>query len=154
MTRERRRGGFTLVEVMVAVLILGVSLAGVMTAYSAAYGLSETSLRRTQAMDAAIAIAEEIRQMAPSTIPARYANDDDGEPHFVLDALAESAGTVAVDTSSADYLEITISVCWRQQGGRVFGEDANLDGVLSGPEDGNLNGQIDSPAMLSFRVIR
>ncbi len=46
-------------------------------------------------------------------------------------------------------LEVVITVCWQQPDGRVFGEDANLNGVLDAGEDINpANGIMDSPAQL------
>jgi hypothetical protein len=53
--------------------------------------------------------------------------------------------------NSAGYdrlLEIVITVCWHQPNGRMFGEDANLDGNWTIAEDTNGNGQFDSPAQL------
>jgi len=46
-------------------------------------------------------------------------------------------------------LDIIITVCWRQPDGRIFGEDANLDGNWTIAEDTLVsNGRLDSPAQL------
>jgi len=46
-------------------------------------------------------------------------------------------------------LEVIITVCWRQSDGRLFGEDANLNGVLDTGEDTlTVNNRLDSPAQL------
>ena len=137
-----------------AVMILGVSLAGVLTAYSAAYGLAESSLSATRAMDAAIAFAEEIRQQNPTVVSVLYSTTGEDGPHFTVDSMPNSAGSVQVNTSNPDFLEITISVCWEQKGGRRFGEDVDMNGILSTAEDVNGNGRVDSPAMLTFRMAR
>ena len=52
-----------------------------------------------------------------------------------------------VDDSNPELLKVTISVCWRKNN-RVFGEDANFDGLLTPAEDTNNNGIIDSPVQL------
>jgi prepilin-type N-terminal cleavage/methylation domain-containing protein len=47
-------------------------------------------------------------------------------------------------------LEVVITVCWKQPNGRIFGEDANLNGILDVGEDKSNppNGRLDSPAQL------
>lgn len=152
--RVCRRCAFTIVEVLVAIVIIGVALAAVLTAYSSAYGLAETSLSATAAMDAALTVAERIKGETPAAIPTKYGPAGDPGPIFAVPGLPNAAGHVDVDTSDPDVLGIVVTVCWRQKGGRVVGEDQNLDGVLSPSEDVNLNGRIDSPVTLSFRVAR
>jgi hypothetical protein len=50
--------------------------------------------------------------------------------------------------------KIRIVACWRNQNGRVIGEDKNLNGTLDAGEDLDGNGLIDSPAVIESYVAR
>lgn len=67
---------------------------------------------------------------------------------FGVAGIEEAEGRVDVDNTNPDLLEITVTVCWKQVGGRVIGEDLNLDGDLDTGEDSNGNGQLDSPVQI------
>lgn len=137
--------GFTLIEVMIATAILVTVLCGILATYIACFELITTSQNLTLAVNSAQKKIEEIRDYTFSGIFADYNGTT-----FVVDEIAagNSRGIVYVDNSDSDLLEITISVCWRQRGNRIIGEDLDLDGSLDAGEDSNANGIIDSPAQL------
>ncbi len=45
-------------------------------------------------------------------------------------------------------LKIKVTCCWKEKGGRIIGEDKNLNGQLDIGEDINGNGELDSPVKL------
>lgn len=137
--------GFTLIEVMLAAGILAVVLSGLLATYISCFELISTSQNLTMSVNAAQRRIEEIRDYSFSLIYADYNNQT-----FTVDEInvGNSRGVIYVDDSNPDLLEITVSVCWRQRGNRIVGEDLDLDGVLDAGEDTNANGVIDSPAQL------
>ena len=138
--------GFTLVEILLAVAILGFALCGILAMYSTCFVLMATSKNVNIATNAAQGLIEEIRS-SPFT---RIIGDYNGL-NFIVNAIPSSRGVVYVDDTDPDLLELTISVCWKQ-GNRIIGEDTNLNGVLDAGEDANGNGIIDSPVELVTRI--
>lgn len=145
--KKRFQRGFTLIEITIAAGILAFALCAIFAAYISFYVLSTTSRNINIATNGAIGIAEEIRSTPFSQIMSTY-----NGLNFVLNDIPQSRGVVYVDNTDADLLQVTISVCWRQQDNRLIGEDLNLNGVLDPGEDANLNGIIDSPVELVTRI--
>lgn len=67
---------------------------------------------------------------------------------FEVTGIEEAKGRVDVDNTDPDLLKITVTICWKQVGGRIIGEDLNLDGDLDTGEDSNGNEQLDSPVQI------
>ncbi len=142
--------GFTLIELMIAAAILVIALVGLLAAYTGCFGLNETARNLTIAMSGAQKEMEKIRNLAFSQISA-----EDGNSFEIAGiADADSEGVIEVDSSNPDLLVVTVTVCWRQKGGRVIGEDNGsgggtlLNGNLDGTEDTNGNNILDSPAQI------
>lgn len=137
--------GFTLMELMFAVAILVTALLGILLTYLTCFELISTAHNLTLATNAVQGKIEEIRDYNFYDIYSDY----DGQTFPVNEiAVGNSLGVVYVDNTDPDLLEITVSICWRQRGNRIIGEDLDLDGVLDPGEDLNGNGIIDSPAQL------
>lgn len=145
LTMKLSDRGFTLIEVMLAAGILVIVLSGILATYISCFELISTSQNLTLAVNAAQRRIEEMRDYSFSQIYADYNNQI-----FTVGeiTIGNSQGVIYVDNSNPDLLEITVSVCWRQRGGRIIGEDLDLDGILDAGEDANVNGIIDSPAQL------
>ena len=139
-------GGFTLLELLVAMGMLAVVVSGTVAALIACTGLTGASKNMHIATTAALGLAEEIH-----SAPFTQIVDDYNNLNFLVNAIPSSRGVVYVDDTNPDLLQVTVSVCWRQ-GGRIIGEDANLDGVLDANEDANGNGIIDSPVQIVMQV--
>ncbi len=138
--------GFTFMEILLAVGILGSVLCGILVTYSSCLVLGVTSKNLNISTNAALSLIEEIR----SSTFSRIVEDYNGL-NFSVNEIFFSRGVVYVNNTNPQLLEVTISICWRQ-GNRVIGEDTNLNGVLDAGEDTNLNGIIDSPAEFITRV--
>ena len=137
-------------ELMIAAAILVVALGGLIAAYIGCFNLNETARNLTIAMNGAQREMERIRNLPLSQISAEDGNS------FEIAGIADtdSEGIVEVDSSDPDLLVVTITICWRQKGDRVVGEDANLNGVLDAGEDTNGNGRLDSPAQVVTLISR
>ncbi|MBU4346542.1 MAG: prepilin-type N-terminal cleavage/methylation domain-containing protein [Candidatus Omnitrophica bacterium] len=146
MRRFFTRRGFTLPELLLAAAILVFVMCGILATYISCFELISTSKNLTLAINAAQRQIEEIYDYNFSQIHADYDNQT-----FTVDEISagDSRGIIYVDDSNPDLLEVTISVCWRQRGNRIIGEDLDLDGVLDPGEDFLVaNNRIDSPAQL------
>lgn len=127
---NRSLKGFTLIEVLVAVGILVIILAGLLLSYTSCFILNETTRNLTFAMNAAQNVLEEIREHTFSRIYRDYNRRTFEVPQI---PPGNSRGLVEVDNSNPDLLRITITVCWRQSGGRIIGGDRNLNPLSSSP---------------------
>ncbi len=140
--------GFSLVEVILATAILASALVGILGTYVTCLVLMTTSQNVNAATNAAQGIIEEIR-----STPFTQVVDDYNGMVFTVNDIPFSARVVYVDDSvNAEFLDVTVSICWRQ-GNRIIGEDTNLNGVLDAGEDTiEANGIIDSTVQLKTRV--
>jgi prepilin-type N-terminal cleavage/methylation domain-containing protein len=140
--------GFSLVEVILATAILASALVGILGTYVTCLVLITTSQNVNAATNAAQGIIEEIR-----STPFTQVVDNYNGMVFTVNDIPFSAGVVYADDSvNAEFLDVTVSICWRQ-GNRIIGEDANLNGVLDSGEDTmEANGIIDSTVQLKTRV--
>ncbi len=143
ISKRSRRGGFTLLETILAAGILVFALCSIAATFITCYTLDETSKNINIATNAAESLMEQIRCDSFAQIVGDYSG-----LVFAVNAIPLSKGVVYVDDTNPELLIVTISVCWKQGASRVIGEDTNLNGVLDAGEDKNGNGIIDSPVEL------
>ena len=159
MGTDSVKRGFTLLELMLAAAIMIVAMAGLLGAYVLCFNISETAKNLTLATAAVQEEIETIRNRAFSNIANLPTNDlSPGFQGAIFDAAGfpagSAVGSVKIDDSDSDLLKITVSVSWRQRGGRIIGEDNGrgggiaLNGKLDGTEDVNGNNVSDSPACI------
>jgi type II secretory pathway pseudopilin PulG len=147
MKRSSRKS-LTLVELLIAVTIVGFALSAILALYVSCFGLTTVSRNVSIATDTAQALLEQIRSTTHADIFSTY----DGL-EFAVTNIPNSRGVVYVDDTDPELLKVTISVCWRQ-GGIVIGEDTNLDGDLDAGEDKPpYNNMIDSPVELVTQIV-
>ena len=146
-----KKNGFTLLELMIAGAILTVALGGIIAAFSGCFTLNEGAKNLTLAIAGSQKKLAEIHNTNFDLIFTNY-----NGVSFEIPGLpdADSEGTITVDNTDLDLLKIIVTICWRQKGGRVFGEDTDLDGTLDIGEDTNMNKQIDSPCQLITLISR
>ncbi len=138
---------FSLAEVLLGIIILIVVISATLITYINCFILIDTIKNINIATTAAQGIIEEMR----SGIFKELVNNYNGL-NFVVNDIPESMGTVYINNSNQEFLEVTVSVCWKQRN-RIIGEDTNLNGSLDAGEDLNNNGIIDSPAQLTTRIV-
>jgi hypothetical protein len=139
------RTGFTLVEVLVASVILIISLGGVLSLFFYCFSLNERSREYT------IAIAEAQNQL--EELPAAGVLTG-GTFNFNL-SLLSGRGVIYVDDSNPELIRIRIVVSWQSnRDRRTIGEDKNLNGILDAGEDLNNNSELDSPIMFTTFLAR
>jgi prepilin-type N-terminal cleavage/methylation domain-containing protein len=147
--RKDFRVGFTLMELMIAALILALVLVGLLASYITCMQLAEIAKNTSLAMNAIRAKAEEITAHPFDNIKTDY------DTVTFIPSTLNGIGVSYVDDTNPDLLKITITVCWRQSRGRVIGEDSDLDGQLDVGEDTiNANGILDSPAQIVTYIAR
>jgi len=141
---------FTLMELMVAALILAIVLVGLLASYATCFNLNEIAQNTAFAVNACAKKTEEIKNFANfDQIKTTY-----HDVSFPPDNLTGS-GVSYVDDTNPDLLVITVTVCWRQKNGRIIGEDADLDGGFDPGEDTiTVNGMLDSVAQVVTYLAR
>ena len=143
----RKNRGFTLIELMIVVVILSVVIVGMARLFIFTSTLSEISGNKTKAVSEAQGKVEEIRNHDYDDIAADY----DGTV-FPLVQLTGGKGFIYINSSDPELLIIEVSACWRDQHGRVIGDDLNLNGVLDSGE--GTGGKIDSPVKIITMLTR
>ena len=140
--------GLTLVELMFATFILVVVTVGVFQVYILCFNLTETSNNLTLAVQEAQAKIEEIRAYDFGQIYSYYT--DPNNSIFQCGSFPDGSGigVIYIDNSISNLLNVTVTICWLGKGGKVVGEDINLNGGLDSGEDINGNGLLDSPAQI------
>lgn len=146
-----QRDGFTLLELMIAAVVLVAALLGLLGVFTGCFGLNETARNLTIAINGAQEKMEEIRNADFGTI-TNYSG-----PFNIsgLDGMGR-VDAIYVPGTNNSLIDIRVVICWRQGRNRIIGEDDGtgaggiaLDGVLNGNEDVNpTNGNLNSPAQL------
>ncbi len=140
---KKYKSGFTLLELMIASGVLIVALGGLLGVFAHLISLNENSSKLTLAVAACQTKLEEIRNSTFSNIYTAYNGASFNPQGF---ASGEAKGTISVNNSNPNLLQIFVSVSWMTRSNRIVGEDRNLDGALNAGEDLNANGRLDSPA--------
>jgi hypothetical protein len=146
-------------ELMIGTAVLVIALLAMLLVFTSCMGLNDTSGNLTAAMTVAQQKLEELRNLRDSGMPLAA-----GHYSETLDNWSSFDHRVAIDIfddgsdpdgrSNADLYWISISVSWRQKGGRIIGEDNGagagvaLNGICDGTEDVNTNTFLDSPARI------
>ncbi len=143
--------GFSLIELMFAAGILISGLATLLGIFALCFTLSETAKNLTLSTNAIKQQLEDIRDH-------NYFNiyDDYNNTAFTISGMSSQNGTgaITVNNSDPDLLKITISVSWRQKGGRIIGADNGsgggiaLNGIRDGAEQSDADGTLKSPAKI------
>lgn len=136
---SQNNSGFTLVELLVASGLLIIVVTGLLLSYIRALELNEISRNSSIAVQAGRTRMDTIKNTAFDQVKATYNNVT-----FNIGGL-NGKGISYVDDTNPKLLKITIPISWKQKNGRLFGEDADLDGVLDAGEDKNANGLLSSP---------
>ena len=142
------REGFSLLELLVGSGLLLVTIAGVLVSYLRCIELAEISKNSSIALQAARSKMEQVTATPFDQIVTNFNNIP-----FNIAGL-NGKGVSYVNNSNPVLLRVTVSVCWRQKSGRLFGEDANLNGLVDAGEDKNGNGLLDSPIQLVFNIFQ
>jgi len=160
-----RKSGFTLVEVLIASVILVGVLAAILSVFTQSLKLTQGANNHTMAIEAAQFGLENIRaridpadetniisfarldQWDNQTFQmARLGNNFRVTCYVGRDLDIATAGSQQIDAPLT--WRVKVLTCWRESGGRIIGEDQNLNGQLDAGEDQNANGELDSPAQL------
>ncbi|MDP2938771.1 MAG: type II secretion system protein [Candidatus Omnitrophota bacterium] len=132
--------GFTLMELMIAAMILAFVLVSLLASFIACLDLVEISKNTSIAINNAQNKLEEIKNTSYAQIKNNYNN-------IAFNVVGITGkGVSYVDDTNPELLEVMISISWKQRNGRIIGEDLNLNGALNVGEDTNANGKLDSPA--------
>ena len=119
-----RSGGFTLVEVMVAAMLLVVGFLGIFSTFHSSAVLRETANETNRAMFELQAVVEyifsrpfdEVTTILADGVPASVPGLTDGTPHGGLE-LADKQIIVTYDQPAADPLHFTVTITWASRSG-------------------------------------
>lgn len=136
------RRGFSLVELMFVVAILGAVFSGMIRLFISSSALASISGNKTVAISEAQNKIEEIRNYPFGDIVSDYAFGGSQGNTFALTSPT-GTGVVGIDSTNAELLVIEVGVSWQDRFGRIVGEDLDLDGALDAGEDKNGNGELD-----------
>lgn len=105
---KKREGGFSIIELLLAVVIISMTAAGVIPLFSKAIVANHSARNQLFAYEAANAKIEDLRNATFSTI-------DNGS--FSVSNLSNSTGTIQIDknidgASRTDILKATVMVNW------------------------------------------
>lgn len=161
----RPNSAFTLLEVMVTSMIFALTLGTLILLFTGCLGLDATSRNLTTSLIGAQGKLEEIWQHDFATAVNSYGpGGDPGDNFAISDWTHSHSGIISIIDDGSDepdhlteddLIQVTVTVCWQEKGGRVIGEDKNLDGVFDlASEDKNGNGRLDSPAQLISLISR
>lgn len=140
--------GFTLAELIISAGIMGVVVAGILVSYIRCMELNEASRNKSLAVKAARSRMEEIKGSVYANLVTNYHN-------VVFDVAGfDGRGVSYITVLDSKNTRAIVSVSWRQNNGRVYGEDKNLNGVVDTGEDKNADGMLNSPVDVTTRIFK
>ncbi len=110
MTETRTERGFTMVEVMIAILLTAIAVIGIMALFMTETRASSYSRHSTEAAALAADKLEKLRTMSTPTAGSDTALDPLGATGGIFDR------TWSVDTTYTSYTELTVVVGWDENG--------------------------------------
>jgi prepilin-type N-terminal cleavage/methylation domain-containing protein len=149
-TKLRASNGFTLVELLIAVLILGFTLTGLIRVFLLCNKLAGIAQEKTAVMSLLQGKMEEIRDEKYDNIATNYASGGAPGDIFSLSPF-DGMGVIYMQQFTAgdtDLLVIKIVGSWEMGDGRIIGEDLDKDGELDAGEDVDLDGDLSSVAII------
>ena len=115
--RREREEGFTLVEVMMAMMIFVTSIVIVMGIYGGIATMRESSRNMTRAMADARAVMEGLRNESVSGLAAVTAEDwTDWADTEGLNTLVNEVITVTFADEGDDPLDVVVQIDWEERG--------------------------------------
>lgn len=109
---QRPQGGFTLIEVMIAILLTALTTIGVLALYRVETRSSSFSRRETEA---AVLAQDKLEQLRTKVAAAETATDYPTD-QFLGSNVFTRTWTVAVSASDPSILEISVTVTWDDGG--------------------------------------
>lgn len=138
--------GFTLVEVLMAMLILMPIFLGILYVFIRGVELSDIARHSSEAVRLLRTKAAEIENTPFNQISNNYNNIT-----FTTSNI-NGTGVSYVDASQPNIIDVTLTFSWKERSGRVIGEDLDVDGQIDAGEDANGNGILDSPVSITTRL--
>lgn len=135
-----QKRGFTLAELMIAVVVFMITFVGILLGYLRCMELSEMAKNSSLAVAAVKSRMEDIKNTDFSNIMNNY-----NKITFTANGInGRGVSYVEIDNANPKLLKVTVTFCWKQRSGLLIGEDADLDGQLDAGEDKNANNILDS----------
>lgn len=161
-----KKGGFTLVEVLIASIILVGTLAVILGVFTQCLNSAQSSSNHIKAINMAQHYLEKIRvRIDPANDAATISFSNLGRWNNQTFQLENGKYVVVCYVSQVPNAPMTIwdvkvLTCWREAANRILGEDDGagdpgnaLNGQLDLDEDENENGELDSPAQLQTILV-
>jgi Tfp pilus assembly protein PilV len=110
MNSTRSERGFTMVEVMIAILLTAIAVIGIMALFMTETRAASYSRHSTEASALAADKLEKLRTMSAPTNGSETGLDAQGAAGGIFDR------TWTVDSSNTSYTEVVVSVEWDENG--------------------------------------
>ena len=146
LDNPKKGDGFTLVELVVAAGILVVAITGILISYVRCMELNEVSKNMSLCLQSAESKLSEIKSTDFTLVKTTF-----HQISFNVSGI-DAKGVSYVDDSDPELLEVVVSISWQQKNGRIFGDDANLNGTIESGEDSDGNFMLDSPVQLTTYI--
>lgn len=153
MGNAASRKASSFVELLVAISILSVILAGVMEVFVMSSVLGEISANLSYAMLDVKSKIEEIKGTDFNLITSNYVPGGTPGNTFPLNT-ATGRGNVVIDATVPDLIKVTVTATVKVRQGRIIGEDINLNGLLDTGEDTDGNGFLSAPVTLTTYIAK
>jgi len=114
MFKLRKKKGFSLIELMVAVFILLVAILALISAYLGSLFLSDSSAQLTTAVTDAQYVLEQIRGLPYSCVANNFAGNCYSLPN--LNNLPSETITVSSTSAGANIRSVKVTVNWLDKG--------------------------------------
>lgn len=129
-TRQPRRSGFTLLEVLIASIVLSIALMGLISAIFYIHAINQGARENEIALRKATEMMEEVLSQDIDTVTADY-----DQLAFDVEGLSEQStdpdarvGLVDIDDTNPDLVLVHIEVLWR---GRTGNNAVRLDSLMA-----------------------
>ncbi|MBU1087712.1 MAG: type II secretion system GspH family protein [Candidatus Omnitrophica bacterium] len=118
----KQKKGFTLVEIVVVLLILGGVIAGFLSVNTASFSLLEQISSSVIAVNDARSVIENMRNIDPFNAANLTSLYPDGANVVGFDNLVQESVKVNYLNTGSDPIQVTVSVSWQGRANQAFTE--------------------------------